>query len=1042
MKYILITLLLAVIFSESFAQTILNVNGQTFSNSSTGTYGGYNVPRSTVTTFTFTNNLFTTVSDGGYQLCAGDEVAQSTNNHLDGAVITGNKFIWNGTDPTSDTHILFTGYNKDVVIKYNYLYRAPNGIPRKASGMHNTSGGVAYNILVDPTVGVVAKGMNDVRIFNNTFYSEKSISDTWRGLIDIYINNDEGQYAPSTNTKIFNNIFYTTKQRVNIYVYETECLAGFESDYNVYYCESGGPRFQIGGNIYNLSQWQSLGYDVHSVVVNPNFIDRVNFVPASRLDYGTDLGSEFQSGLATDAVWGTTSPATASQNGTWQVGARIYGSSPIHVTGITVTGAGGSAAIATNGGTLQLSAAVLPADATNKTVVWSVINGTGQATINSSTGLVTALANGTVTARATATDGSGVYGSLVITISNQGALVTGITVTGAGGATSISAHNGTLQLSAAVQPANAANQTVTWSISNGTGTATIGSSGLVTALSDGTVTATASATDGSGVTGSLVITITNQTTPVTSITVTGAGGSASISTDNGTLQLSAAVLPADASNKNVLWSVTSGTGQATISGSGLVTALANGTVTARATAQDGSGVYGTLLLTISNQQVPVTGITVAGTGGATIITTNNGTLQLTATVLPVNATNNTVTWTLVNGSGQATINTSGLVTAVADGNVTAIATANDGTGISGSLVITISSQIIAVTGITVTGAGGASAITADNGTLQLNASILPANATNKNVTWSVGGGTGGANISSTGLLTAIANGTVIAMATASDGSGVTGTLLLTISNQVVKVSSISVTGEGGATAIFNDNATLQLYAAVLPDYATLKTVSWKIEGITGEATISTTGLVTAVSNGTVTATASANDGSGIYGTLLITISGQIIPVSGITVTGEGGINTISSAGGSLQLNAEVLPENATNRLVSWTISEGSVQATISDAGMVTAIGTGTVTAMARATDGSGVSGSMNISIVYDGEKLYSVVVSTDEIRITFYEDFTSWAADLYDFRGHHVQRKIVDSNVVSFSRRSVSSGLYLVVLSKGEQLYVEKVMVY
>ena len=78
--------------------------------------------------------------------------------------------------------------------------------------------------------------------------------------------------------------------------------------------------------------------------------------------------------------------------------------------------------------------------------------------------------------------------------------------------------------------------------------------------------------------------------------------------------------------------------------------------------------------------------------------------QLTATVSPTNATNKTVTWSIINGTGQATISTTGLVTAVASGTVTARATANDGWSY-GTLVITISNQVIPVTGITVTGAG-------------------------------------------------------------------------------------------------------------------------------------------------------------------------------------------------------------------------------------------------------------------------------------------------------------------------------------------------
>lgn len=86
--------------------------------------------------------------------------------------------------------------------------------------------------------------------------------------------------------------------------------------------------------------------------------------------------------------------------------------------------------------------------------------------------------------------------------------------------------------------------------------------------------------------------------------------------------------------------------------------------------------------------------------------------------------------------------------------------------------------------ITVVGAGGATTITADNGALQLSATILPDYADNKGVTWSITNGTGTATISDAGVVTAVTNGTVTAVATAKDGSGVTGTLVITLSNQV------------------------------------------------------------------------------------------------------------------------------------------------------------------------------------------------------------------------------------------------------------------
>jgi len=650
----------------------------------------------------------------------------------------------------------------------------------------------------------------------------------------------------------------------------------------------------------------------------------------------------------------------------WWLLARIAGwdgnTEGILVTGITVIGAGGSTTITQDNGTLALTATVSPSNATDKSVTWSLTDGTGQATINT-TGLVTAVANGTVTARATANDGSGIVGSLDITISGQVIPVTGITLTGAGGATTITQDNGSLALTATVAPSNATNKSVTWSIANGTGQATISTAGVVTAISNGTVTARATANDGSGIVGSLVITITGQVIPVTGITVTGAGGSSVISSDNGQLQLTATVTPTNATNQTVTWSITNGTGQATINTTGLVTAVANGTVTARATANDGSGIVGSLVITISGQVIPVTGITLTGAGGLTTITQDNGTLALTATVSPSNATNKSVTWSLANGTGQATISSTGVVTAVSNGTVTARATANDGSGIYGQLVITISGQTIPVTGISVTGAGGSSMITTDGGQLQLTATVTPTNATNQTVTWSITNGTGQATINSSGLVTAVSGGTVTAVATATDGSGVQGTLTITITNQFIPVTGITVTGAGGLTTITQDNGTLALTATVSPANATNKSVTWSLANGTGQATISSTGVVTAVSNGTVTARATANDGSGIYGQLVITISGQTIPVTKIDVAAAKGEPVISTCNGTLQLSVIISPENATDKTVTWSVINETGQATVNSSGLVTAIADGTVIARATANDGSGVFGDITISII-------------------------------------------------------------------------------
>ena len=100
----------------------------------------------------------------------------------------------------------------------------------------------------------------------------------------------------------------------------------------------------------------------------------------------------------------------------------------------------------------------------------------------------------------------------------------------------------------------------------------------------------------------------------------------------------------------------------------------------------------------------MTGIKVSGAGGGTMITTGGGTLELTVTVSLSGATKKTVTWSIINGTGRATINSSGLVTAVP---VVVTGGVRRMTGrCKGALPLPLPDQSIPVTGITVSGAGG------------------------------------------------------------------------------------------------------------------------------------------------------------------------------------------------------------------------------------------------------------------------------------------------------------------------------------------------
>ena len=129
------------------------------------------------------------------------------------------------------------------------------------------------------------------------------------------------------------------------------------------------------------------------------------------------------------------------------------------------------------------------------------------------------------------------------------------------------------------------------------------------------------------------VTFSTAVVNVTSVTVSPTAATISI---GGTQQLTETVLPANATNKSVTWS-SSNTAVATVSTSGLVTAVAIGSATITVTTQDGN-YTATSVITVAT--IPVTSVSVSPPAATLSV---GGTQQLTATVLPANATNKSVT---------------------------------------------------------------------------------------------------------------------------------------------------------------------------------------------------------------------------------------------------------------------------------------------------------------------------------------------------------------------------------------------------------------
>ena len=261
--------------------------------------------------------------------------------------------------------------------------------------------------------------------------------------------------------------------------------------------------------------------------------------------------------------------------------------------------------------------------------------------------------------------------------------------------------------------------------------------------------------------------------------------------------LKATVLPADAANKKVTWSITEGDSYAKISGSGVLTANKNLTETVQvkvtATAVDGSGIAGSAVVTINpiSQGIRILLDETKEPTNTTLVWDMQqiAELNLSAMVYP-NAAEQDVTWSS-SSAKVAAVDQDGKVTCRKAGTVTITATANDGSGKKASFKLTVVKRM---TELTLSG----NDFVAGSKSLTLKPVITPADTTNKKLTWSISENAVGAKISSSGVLTTKVVKEPIEVtitAAAQDGSGMTATHKVTIYPATTKVTL--TTEDGG-----------------------------------------------------------------------------------------------------------------------------------------------------------------------------------------------------------------------------------------------------
>ncbi len=398
---------------------------------------------------------------------------------------------------------------------------------------------------------------------------------------------------------------------------------------------------------------------------------------------------------------------------------------------------------------------------------------------------------------------------------------------------------------------------------------------------------------------------------------------------DGRLILTATVLPENAADISVVWT-SSNPAVAEVDQSGNVTAKSVGTATITVTTNDG-GKKATCEVTVIERTpdvVPVSSVTIS----KTILGLNpGGSEQLTATVLPENATDKSVRWASTNPS-IANVDQTGRVTANSVGTTTVTVTTTDG-GKVAACEVSVAAVYVPVESVTITLDGNPCyAIGGEKGgILYLTAEVLPANASNKTVTWT-SSDTNVFTVDQNGKVTFVGGGDATLTAEAG-GKSFECLIGVTVRLESITLSSSTLTMNVGQTAT--------LVATIHPDDATFREVYW--ESSNPDVVTVDNGRLTAVSVGEAYIKAYHGD---VEDLCHVTVTSNVVPAQSVTIN----YRSLSlRRGEEADLTATVFPSNSTDQL-AWSISDSSI-ATIDPAtGHVKALKKGRATISARAGD--------------------------------------------------------------------------------------------
>lgn len=232
-------------------------------------------------------------------------------------------------------------------------------------------------------------------------------------------------------------------------------------------------------------------------------------------------------------------------------------------------------------------------------------------------------------------------------------------------------------------------------------------------------------------------------------------------------------------------------------------------------------------------------------------------------------------------------------------------------------------------------------------------------------------------------------------------------------NVTFKGKAVSVTGVtvDPAEVTLTSGKTKQLTANVTPENADSKAVTWSSSN-EEVASVSNTGVVTAKKAGTATIKVTTEEGRKTATATITVPPIQVIGISLVETKVE--LNT----GLTKQLEAKIVPEDATNKKVTWKSSNGTV-ATVSNTGLVTAKNKGVSTITATTEDGNKTTtAQINVvdfkskTIKFATQKFYLTKEASNTIQAKAYGQSNNWLKEV------EVDYESADDSIISIKKEN------------------------